>query len=66
MRVVKEIFLTEEERDILKKASEILDFISDSVGENEDDNFSFYKSPKELNSIIVSADASCFEDYKNY
>ena len=66
MRVVKEIFLTEEERDILKKASEILDFISDSVGENEDDNFSFYKSPKELNSIIVSAHASCFEDYKNY
>ena len=66
MRVVKEIFLTEEERDILKKASEILDFISDSVGENEDDNFSFYKSPKELNSIIVSAHASCFEDYGNY
>ena len=66
MRVVKEIFLTEEERDILKKASEILDFISDSVGENEDDNFSFYKSPKELNSIIVSAHASCFEDYRNY
>lgn len=32
MKVVKEIFLTEEERDILKKASEILDFISDSVG----------------------------------
>ena len=66
MRVVKEIFLTEEERDILKKASEILDFISDSIGDNEDDNFSFYKSPKELNSIIVSAHASCFEDYGNY
>lgn len=66
MKVVKEIFLTEEERDILKKASEILDFISDSVGENEDDNFSFYKSPKELNSIIVSAHALCFEDYRNY
>ena len=64
MRVVKEIFLTEEERDILKKASEILDFISDEMmGNNEDDNFSFYKSPKELNSIIVSAHASCFENY---
>ena len=62
MKVVKEIFLTEEERDILKKASEILDFISDEMmGNNEDDNFSFYKSPKELNSIIVSAHASCFE-----
>ena len=66
MKVVKEIFLTEEERDILKKASEILDFISDSVGENEDDNFSFYKSPKELNGLIVSAHALCFEDYRNY
>lgn len=67
MKVVKEIFLTEEERDILKKASEILDFISDEMmGNNEDDNFSFYKSPKELNSIIVSAHASCFEDYGNY
>ena len=66
MRVVKEIFLTEEERDILKKASEILDFISDSVGENEDDNFSFYKSPKELNGIIVAAHASCFEDCRDY
>ena len=66
MKVVKEIFLTEEERNILKKASEILDFISDSVGENEDDNFSFYKSPKELNGLIVSAHASCFEDYRSY
>lgn len=66
MRVVKEIFLTEEERNILKKASEILDFISDSIGDNEDDNFSFYKSPKELNGIIVAAHASCFEDYRNY
>lgn len=66
MKVVKEIFLTEEERDILKKASEILDFISDSVGENEDDNFSFYKSPKELNGIIFAAHASCFEDYRKY
>ena len=67
MKVVKEIFLTEEERNILKKASEILDFISDEMmGNNEDDNFSFYKSPKELNSIIVSAHASCFEDYRNY
>lgn len=66
MKVVKEIFLTEEERNILKKASEILDFISDSIGDNEDDNFSFYKSPKELNSIIVSAHASCFEDCRDY
>ena len=66
MKVVKETFLTEEERDTLKKASEILDFIFDSVGENEDDNFSFYKSPKELNSIIVSAHASCFEDCRDY
>lgn len=66
MKVVKEIFLTEEERDILKKASEILDFISDSVGENEDDNFSFYKSPKELNGLIVSAHALCFEDCRDY
>lgn len=66
MKVVKEIFLTEEERDTLKKATEILDFISDSVGENEDDNFSFYKSPKELNSIIVSAHALCFEDCRDY
>ena len=60
MKVVKEIFLTEEERNILKKASEILDFISDSIGDNEDDNFSCYKIPKELNSIIISAHASCF------
>lgn len=66
MKVVKEIFLTEEERGTLKKASEILDFISDSIGDNEDDNFSFYKSPKELNSIIVAAHASCFEDYGNH
>ena len=66
MKVVKEIFLTEEERNILKKASEILDFISDSIGDNEDDNFSFYKSPKELNSISVSAHASCFEDCRDY
>ena len=66
MKVVKEIFLTEEERNILKKATEILDFISDSVGENEDDNFSFYKSAKELNSMIVSARASCFEDCRDY
>ena len=66
MRVIKEIFLTEEERNILKKASEILDFISDSVGENEDDNFSFYKSPKELNGLIVSAHALCFKDCRDY
>ena len=59
MKVVKEIFLTEEERDTLKKASEILDFISDRV---EDDNFFSYKSPEELNDIIFSAHASCFED----
>lgn len=32
MKVVKEIFLTEEERDTLKKATEILDFISERVG----------------------------------
>lgn len=67
MKVVKEIFLTEEERDTLKKASEILDFISDEMmGNNEDDNFSFYKSPKELNGIIVAAHASCFEDCRDY
>ena len=66
MKVVKEIFLTEEERDTLKKATEIFDFISDSMWDNEDDNFSFYKSPKELNSIIGSAHASWFEDCRDY
>ncbi len=66
MKVVKEIFLTEEERNILKKASEILYCISEMVEDNEDDNFSSYKSPEELNDVIVSAHASCFEDYRNH
>ena len=62
MKVVKEIFLTEEERDTLKKASEILDFISDEMIE-DNDNFFSYKIPEELNDIIFSAHASCFKDY---
>ena len=63
MKVVKEIFLTEEERDILKKASEILDFISEMVGDNGDDSIFSYGSPEELNNIIISAHAPCFEEY---
>lgn len=66
MKVVKEIFLTEEERDILKKATEILDFISERVGDNGDDNLLSYRTPKELEDFLSSACASCFEDYRNY
>ena len=62
MKVVKEIFLTEEERDILKKASEILDFISERVGDNGDDNLLSYKIPKELEDFLSSAYDSCFEE----
>lgn len=58
MKVVKEIFLTEEERDTLKKATEILNFISERVG----DTFS-YRTPAELDDLLVSAHGSCFEDY---
>ena len=63
MKVVKEIFLTEEERDTLKKASEILDFISERVGDNGDDSSFSYRSPKELEDILSSAHVPCFGDY---
>ena len=63
MKVVKEIFLTEEERDTLKKASEILDFISERVGDNGDDNLLSYKIPKELEDFLSSSYDSCFEEY---
>lgn len=64
MKVVKEILLTEEERDILKKASEILDFISERVGgDNGDDSFFSYRNPKELEDILSFAHAPCFEEY---
>lgn len=62
MKVVKEIFLTEEEKDILKKATEILNFISERVGGNGDDTSFSYKSPKELEDILFSAHEPCFED----
>lgn len=63
MKVVKEIFLTEEERDTLKKATEILDFISERVGDNGDDNLLSYRIPKELENFLSSACNSCFEEY---
>lgn len=61
MKVVKEIFLTEEEKDILKKATEILNSISERVGDNGDTSFS-YRSPQELEDILFSAHDACFED----
>ena len=61
MKVVKEIFLTEEERDTLKKATEILNFISERV-DDSDTAFS-YRTPAELDELLVSAHNSCFEDY---
>lgn len=62
MEVVKEIFLTEEEKDTLKKATKILNFISERVGDNGDTAFS-YRTPAELDDFLVAAHDGCFEDY---
>jgi len=62
MKVVKEIFLTEEEKSVLKKATEILDFLSKIIDDNGDSAFS-YRSPVELDKLLESAHDGCFEDY---